>query len=165
MRFKRCFTRTCGTDAANGGEDCVDDGVISLRDAFGSFGDSLLTVFASALGGFDFTIFDDAVEDTCRCDLPQGARHAAIFLMVSYLITVAVVLLNLLIAVLSTAHNEVYANAENELHLARSRLIRQSGRAVARRRFPPPFNLLKALFCVVVDTGSEVYRFWVWTRR
>lgn len=74
------------------------------------------------------------------------------------MVTMSVVLLNLLIAVLSTAHDEVYVNAEKEFHLARARLIVQSARSVARRRPPPPLNLLKVVSGVVVDTAMEAYR-------
>lgn len=74
------------------------------------------------------------------------------------MVTMSVVLLNLLIAVLSTAHDEVYANAEKEFHLARARLIHQSARVIARRRPPPPLNLIKVAFGVVVDVMTEMWR-------
>lgn len=77
----------------------------------------------------------------------------------------SVVLLNLLIAVLSTAHDQVYANAEKEFHLARARLIYQSARVVARQRPPPPLNLVKVVVGVIFDAGTEFVRLWRWTRR
>lgn len=77
----------------------------------------------------------------------------------------SVVLLNLLIAVLSTAHDEVYKNAEKEFHLARARLIAQSARSVALRRPPPPLNLVKAMFGLAVDTATEVYRLFLYARK
>lgn len=78
------------------------------------------------------------------------------------MITMGVVLLNLLIAVLSTAHDEVYANAEKEFHLARARLIYQSANVVSRRRPPPPFNLLKVIFGFLFDVASEPVRLVWW---
>lgn len=72
-----------------------------------------------------------------------------------YMITMGVVLLNLLIAVLSTAHDQVYANAEKEFHLARARLIYQSARVAKRNRPPPPLNLIRVFFCVLLDTVNE----------
>lgn len=81
------------------------------------------------------------------------------------MVTMSVVLLNLLIAVLSTAHDEVYANAEKEFHLARARLIAQSARSVAGNRPPPPLNLVKVLSGVVVDTATEVYRLFLHSKR
>ena len=74
----------------------------------------------------------------------------------------AVVLLNLLIAVLSTAHDKVYENAEKEFHLARARLVLQSARTVLRRRTPPPLNLIMVLLGVAVDTLTEISRLFTW---
>lgn len=81
------------------------------------------------------------------------------------MITMSVVLLNLLIAVLSTAHEKVYANAEKEFHLARARLIYQSARVVARRRPPPPLNLVKVAVGVLLDAGTEAVRLIIWVKR
>lgn len=53
----------------------------ALNEAFGSFGDSFVTMFSSALGGPDFDLFDD-LGGGCRCNLPDGAQTAGIFLMV-----------------------------------------------------------------------------------
>lgn len=53
----------------------------ALHEAFGSFGDSFVTMFSSALGGPEFDLFD-GLGSGCRCDLPGGARPAGIFLMV-----------------------------------------------------------------------------------
>lgn len=75
---------------------------------FGKFHRALLTIFAAALGEFG-TIIDhfDSIEDQCENLAPELAYHASIILLVAYLVVMAVVLLNLLIAVLSTAHQEV----------------------------------------------------------
>lgn len=75
-----------------------------LHESFKTFGTSLITVFEAALGQFDFEQFDRASE---YCNRPEWARHAGIFLLMAYLIIMAVLLMNLLIAVLSTAHAEV----------------------------------------------------------
>lgn len=134
---------------------CSKDSLLGGR--FGTFGASVLTVFEAGLGQFDFTDFDD-VEVQCPDHAAPGrVHHAAIFLLVMYLIIMAVVLLNLLIAVLSTAHSEVHENGEKEYHLARTRLIAQSARAVARRRIPPPFNLIPPIMGVVFDGIGEAY--------
>eukprot|EP00903_Cladosiphon_okamuranus_P014652 g13586.t1 len=158
LAFHAVF-HTCGTSNCS-----VEPDESPLRDAFGTFGRSFVTVFSSALGGPDFDIFEGQDSD-CNCDLPEGARSAGIFLMVAYMITMSVVLLNLLIAVLSTAHDEVYANAEKEFHLARARLIYQSAQVVSTGRPPPPLNLLKVVFGLLVDTGTEVWRLWLWVTR
>lgn len=97
--------------------------------------------------------------------LPMDVHPSPAALDQIYMVTMSVVLLNLLIAVLSTAHDEVYANAEKEFHLARARLIVQSARSVAHRRPPPPLNLLKVISGVVADTATEVYRLWLHAKR
>ncbi|CAM9118086.1 unnamed protein product, partial [Sphacelaria rigidula] len=67
-----------------------------------------------------------------------------------------VLLLNLLIAVLSTRHAEVYANAEKEFHLARAKLIQYSWKAVSYGRQPPPFNLVTPVLGFTVDALGGV---------
>lgn len=51
---------------------------------------------------------------------------------------------------------KVYENGEKEFHLARTRLIQQSARAVAHGRIPPPFNLVQLFSGFVVDAIIEV---------
>lgn len=62
--------------------DLGDDEELLLHDSFGTFSDSFVTVFSSALGGPDFEIFDEASDECNTCDLPNGARNAGRFLMV-----------------------------------------------------------------------------------
>ncbi|CAM9885508.1 unnamed protein product [Ectocarpus fasciculatus] len=127
-----------------------------LDESYGSFGTAFLTVFKAPLGEFEFEAFDD-VGGVCP-DIPSPGRasDAGTFLLVAYLVVLAVVMLNLLIAVLSTAHGEVYDNGEKEFHLARTRLILQSARAVAHRRIPPPFNLVQLVVGFLLDGASEL---------
>eukprot|EP00903_Cladosiphon_okamuranus_P014655 g13588.t2 len=155
LAFHALF-HTCNPDVDVTVCDPEDIEGFPLYDAFGTFGVSLVTVFSSALGGPNFEVFNDAGKD-CRCELPEGAGSAGAALMMMYMVTMSVVLLNLLIAVLSTAHDEVYANAEKEFNLARARLIVQSARSVARLRPPAPLNLVKVLLGVVVDTAVEIF--------
>lgn len=81
LAFHAVF-HTCNTSAAEPGCD-LDEDVVSnpLGEAFGTFGASFVTVFSSALGGPNFDPFDVGGSD-CRCDLPEGAVRAGIFLMV-----------------------------------------------------------------------------------
>ncbi|CBN74319.1 Transient Receptor Potential Channel. Partial sequence [Ectocarpus siliculosus] len=141
-----------------------DDPDFPLRDAFGTFGRSFVTVFSAALGGPDFELYEAAGSE-CRCKLPDGAQEAGIFLMVVYMVIMAVVLLNLLIAVLSTAHSKVYDNGDKEFHLARAKLIYQSARVVTRRRPPPPLNLVKVVLGTLIDATTEPVRFRRWMVR
>ncbi|CAB1107646.1 unnamed protein product [Ectocarpus sp. CCAP 1310/34] len=125
-----------------------DDDAFPIRDAFGTFGDSFVTVFTD-----------------CRCNLPEGARNAGIFLLVVYMVTMTVVLLKLLIAVLSTTHGKVYDNAEKEFHHARACFIYQSARVVSRSRPPPPLNLIKLVCGILLDAGTMLWRAGAWFRR
>ncbi|CAB1096081.1 unnamed protein product [Ectocarpus sp. CCAP 1310/34] len=127
-----------------------------LDESYGSFGTAFLTVFKAPLGEFKFEDFDDVGGQCPYNPSPGRASDAGTFLLVAYLVVLAVVMLNLLIAVLSTAHGEVYANGEKEFHLARTRLILQSARAVAHRRIPPPFNLVQLVVGFLLDGVSEL---------
>ncbi|CAM9277026.1 unnamed protein product [Scytosiphon promiscuus] len=69
----------------------------------------------------------------------------------------SILLLNLLIAVLSTAHAEVYANAEKEFHLARAKLIQQSWQDVQKERQPPPINLIMPIVGLLADAIGIVW--------
>lgn len=78
------------------------DGDTTLGGRFGTFSHSLLTTFEAALGQFYADDFDDIGSQCPNLPAPGRSRHAGMFLLVTYLIVMAVVLLNLLIAVLST---------------------------------------------------------------
>lgn len=118
------------------------------RGPFESFGSSLLTVLEAALGNFDFGEFS-RMED--NCDLPTWAGNAGIVIMVVYIFIMAILLMNLLIAVLSTAHMEVHGNAGKEFYLARSKLIQASAKAVVCGGLPPPLNLLTVIPGFIID--------------
>ena len=122
--------------------------------AFGEIGDSLLTIFVAMLGEFDFSVFYERYENGDGLDC-GGVMHieAGVALMVIYLVIMAVMLLNLLIAVLSTAHAEVQQNASKEFQLARAKIIIQSGEDVLNDVLPPPFNLLKPVLGAVWPVG------------
>lgn len=130
---------------------CGDD--VDTGESFGSFTASLLTTFAAMLGNFDFDVFKAVPE----CGQPKWAYDVGVIILVVYEILMAILLLNLLIAVLSTAHAKVYANDKKEFNLARTKLILYSSRNVATERLPPPLILLKAVLGIVVDTGHTLY--------
>lgn len=75
-----------------------------VGDNFQDFGKSMLTLFHAMLGGGTFEVFE---EDYSQCNGGTWMLDAGIFLLVLYLIVMAILLLNLLIAVLSTIHDEV----------------------------------------------------------
>lgn len=75
----------------------------TLDEEYGTFSEAYLTMFRALLGDFNFESFKSAR----TCDIPRWAEPLGVFLLVLYLAISSVLLLNLLIAVLSTAHAEV----------------------------------------------------------
>lgn len=85
---------------------CDEDSNLFIK--FGTFPSALLTIFAAALGEFG-----DIIEELKDIDIQCGeipakdiAYIAGVFFLVTYLVIMAVVLLNLLIAVLSSEHQK-----------------------------------------------------------
>lgn len=78
-----------------------------LGDRFGTFYGALPVVFGASLGDFSFEEFNNIETECPDHPAPERARDAGIFLLVMYLIVMAVILFNLLIAILSTTHSEV----------------------------------------------------------
>lgn len=115
---------------------------------------ALLTLFKAMLGDFDFDVL---LEADGMCERAPWSNAASVLLMVSYLVIMAILLLNLLIAVLSTAHAEVEKNAKQEFHLARSRAIQQTWQSVVDDLLPSPLNLIMPLLGVLVDFVGDIY--------
>lgn len=67
-------------------------------------------------------------------------------LFVVYLITITIVLLNLLVAVLSTSHAKVQGHADQEYEVLKARLIKHYRFVVQNDIVPAPFNLTQPLF-------------------
>lgn len=80
-----------------------------IGDSFGTFAMSLLFVFQAPFGVFDFAIFDTVDSDCPHLPAPvRGRAHdVGIVLLVGYIVVMALILFNLLIAILSTTHREV----------------------------------------------------------
>lgn len=115
-------------------------------EEFGTFRGALLIMFQSMLGNFDFNWFQVRYENVDGKDC-GSARYSefGVILLVTYLVITAVMLLNLLIAVLSTTHSEVHQNATHEFYLVREKLILQSVEGVHKDVLPPPFNMVKPI--------------------
>ncbi|CAN0035863.1 unnamed protein product, partial [Hapterophycus canaliculatus] len=98
-----------------------------------SFGQTLLGLFKAMLGDADF--FDEF----------SGGRYdrVATILVVVYLFIVTIMLLNLLIAILSTSHAQVQGNAGGALKVSKARIVHQYQTAVADHLLPAPFNLVQ----------------------
>ena len=72
------------------------------------------------------------------------------------MVTMAILMLNLLIAVLSTVHDTVHERAELEFNLARNQFIQRGAGVVARGYLPPPFNVIMVIFSFVIDVPGVV---------
>ena len=103
-----------------------------------SYGVTMLTLFKVMLGD---TAFFDEFEDE---DRNRYETVAAVLLGV-YLVIFTIMLLNLLIAVLSTSHAQVQENAEREFKVSKARLIERYRVVVDKDVLPVPFNILQLL--------------------
>ncbi|CAM9524132.1 unnamed protein product, partial [Ectocarpus sp. 12 AP-2014] len=105
---------------------------VLFRD-FDSFGESFLDLFKAMLGDTDFfKVFSGDTYDV-----------VATFLLVVYLFIVTVMLLNLLIAILSTSHAQVEENIEREFKVSTARMMDHYQLVVTNDMLPTPFNLLQ----------------------
>ena len=93
-----------------------------------------LLLFKTLLGDVGaFAEFDDSAQ----------SRYSTVghLLLAVYLVIMTIMLLNLLIAVLSTKHTKVDVKADKEFKVSRARIIEHYRLAVAFNILPAPFNL------------------------
>lgn len=107
---------------------------VLFRD-FDSFGETFLDLFKSMLG--DTAFFE------VFAGLPYDGMATA--LLVIYLFIVAIMLLNLLVAILSTSHAKVEDNVEREFKVSKARIIEHYQLVVKDNLLPAPFNLIDEL--------------------
>ncbi|CAB1104558.1 unnamed protein product [Ectocarpus sp. CCAP 1310/34] len=105
---------------------------VQFRD-FDSFGESFLDLFKAMLGDNDFfKVFSGDTYD-----------FVATFLLVVGLFIVTVMLLNLLVAILSTSHAQVAENIDREFKVSIARMMDHYQLVVTNDMLPTPFNLLQ----------------------
>lgn len=100
--------------------------------------------------------FDGFDSDSDLCNGPAWEYDAGITLLSIYMLTMAILMLNLLIAVLGTVHDNVSQRAEIEFNLARNQFIQRGASVVNDGHLPPPLNLVMAVTLIVVDIVGEV---------
>ena len=105
-----------------------------LRDA-DTFGQTCLNLFKAMLGEVD--LFEE---------FPARYEEVSTVLLVMYLIAITIMLLNLLIAVLSTSHAKVQEHAQHEYAVLKARIIQHYRLAVREDLLPAPFNLIQLPF-------------------
>jgi len=119
-----------------------------FRDVY-SFEETLLNLFKTILG--DVELFDE-LDDISR------ERYAVVgrLLLVIFVIVVTIMLLNLLIAILSTAHADVHSNTEKEFKVSTARTVEHYRLAVELDLLPAPFNLLQTCcLCRFMQRGDS----------
>lgn len=117
-----------------------------------TFGDTCLNLFKGMMGEVGlFDKFSDLDDDG---DYGSVLSSVATLLLVVYLVVITIMLLNLLIAVLSTSHARVEKNAEREFKVSKARLVKHYRMVVERDLLPAPFNLLQVMvssLCMIKD--------------
>ncbi|CAM9810440.1 unnamed protein product [Scytosiphon promiscuus] len=98
-------------------------------------GTTWLNVFNAMLGDVFFEDFEGEVYEA-----------VGTILLVMYLIVITILLLNLLIAVLSTSHSRMQDKAEQEYKVSKARFVQHYSSVVSKDLLPPPFNLLNMSF-------------------
>ena len=96
----------------------------------------LLHLFKTILGDVEY--FDD-FDDSSR---EQYAVVGQVLLSI-FVIVMTIMLLNLLIAILSTTHADVHKNAEREFKISKARTVQHYRLVVEHDILPAPFNLLQ----------------------
>lgn len=116
-----------------------------------TFGQTLLMLFQGMLGEVGF--FEDFMTD--EYGEYEGVATA---LFVVYLLVIAIMLLNLLIAVLSTSHSKVQEKADQEFMVSRARLIDHYRLVVDEHLLPPPFNLALIVLSLPLSLVDRSWR-------
>lgn len=125
-----------------------------------TYRDAFLDLFRAMLG--DLQLLETISENN------NGQEDVATTLVVVYLVIMTIIMLNLLIAVLSTAHAKVHGNIDMEYRVSSARLMGHYVWAAKQHILPAPFNLvIGAVWCVSYclrqlcgwDTYDEVCNF------
>lgn len=105
-----------------------------------SFGETFLGLFKAMLGDTEF--FDEF----------SGGRYdrVATILVVIYLFMVTIMLLNLLVAILSTAHAQVQENTGGTFKVSKARIVDHYRLVVEKDLLPAPFNLVQLVLSLVM---------------
>ncbi|CAM9891277.1 unnamed protein product, partial [Phaeothamnion confervicola] len=101
-------------------------------EGYRSYDTAVLTLFSAMLGNFEFEVFD-------------GVQHglAGTVLLCTYLTVMAIMLLNLLIAVLAAAYTAVMSNINKEFQVSQTFLFMESIKGAEMNLLPTPFNILQ----------------------
>lgn len=96
---------------------------------FDTYLNSLLLMFDAMLGNVDFMVLESRSID---CQVPNWTLDLGLGVLAFYMMLMAVLMLNLLIAVLTTVYSEVYAKREMEYQLVRTKIAFKNATGVAQ---------------------------------
>lgn len=113
-----------------------------------SYGDVWLDVFKAMLG--EVGIFDDYFDGFYG--------NVAKFLLVVYLLFMTIMLLNLLIAILSTEHAKIEQGQDRAFRVSKVRIIKFFSRVVDNDSQPPPFNLIQLALVLPFLAIDKIFR-------
>lgn len=106
-------------------------------------GSTWLNVFNAMLGAEFFQEFEG-----------HEYEAAGTILLMAYLLVITILLLNLLIAVLSTSHANVQEHAEEEFKISKARFVQHYRMVVDEDLLPPPFNLIQVVLWLLNVFGK-----------
>lgn len=78
-------------------------------------------------------------------------------LIILYLIIMSIMMLNLLIAVLSTEHSKVDERSDREFGISKVRMIKLYRRVVDKDLLPPPFNLVQLAILLPFFVADSIF--------
>ena len=107
-------------------------------------------VFKAMLGEFSDLQEYDYGNDVCA--------GCATLLIVLYLVIMMIVLLNLLIAVLSTEHSKVDERSDREFSVSKVRMMKLYRKIVENDLLPPPFNLVQQAILLIFRVVDRLFR-------
>jgi len=114
-----------------------------------TFDETLLYLFKAILG--DVALFDE-FDESYREPYADVGR----FLLAIFVFIVTIMLLNLLIAILSTAHADVHSNTEREFKVSTARTVQYYRLVVELDIQPAPFNVIQSFVTVpFIATGRR----------
>lgn len=104
-----------------------------FRTSGKGYGSTWLDLFGVILGDIEWV---EEIPDDSYNPVPG-------ILFVAFNIIMTIMLLNLLVAVLTTSHAKIEANADREFKVSKARLIEHYRMVVDERTLPAPFNLVQ----------------------
>ncbi len=115
---------------------------------FDSFGNSFLTLVYSLLGNYSTDSFSN-LESSIVYSIVNA-------LFIAFLITHVIMLINFLIAMMSTTFTVIYEDSHTEFKFLKLEMIRES--YTSRLRLPPPFTIISECVDLFISAVSSVWK-------